>query len=158
MNKSFRAALIVLVALSGGCASGPRGQARAAQDAPDVGERMMKSFGAAFATGDANAVAALFTPDAVFMASGTPDEVGIEAIRKSYADLFAAYSLQVRAMPVETKTFGDYGFTRGTYTSTMTPKAGGAPIEGGGRFLMVMQRQPDGTWKSLRDMSNSDKP
>jgi uncharacterized protein (TIGR02246 family) len=158
MTKSLRAALIMLVAFSGGCASGPGGAARTAQDATDGGERMMKSLEAAFTAGDAQAVAALFADDAVLMASGTPDETGIEEIRKSYVELFANYTIQLRAVPVETKTFGDYGFSRGTYTATMTPKAGGAPIVGDGRFLAVMQRQPDGTWKSLREMSNSDKP
>lgn len=158
MNRSFRAALIMLVSLSGGCASGPGSASRSAQDAAGVGERMMKSLEAAFASGDADKVAALFANDAVLMASGMPDEVGSAAIRKSYADLFAAYTLQVRAVAVETKTFGDYGFSRGTYTATMKPKDGGAPIEGDGRFLVVMQRQPDGTWRSLREMSNSDKP
>lgn len=53
---------------------------------------------------------------------------------------------------------GDWGFDRGTYHHTMTPKAGGAPISGNGKYLWLYQRQPDGSWKLSRVIWNSSDP
>ena len=158
MSRLPHAALMLCVMLLAGCASGTSRATSEEQNAARVGENVIRSLVAALAAGDAEAVASLFADDAVLMGSGAPDETGVGAIRKSYEETFAAYSVQAQGVAVETKLFGEYGFSRGTYTATLIPKAGGEPITGGGRYLVVLQRQADGSWRSFREMSNSDKP
>jgi uncharacterized protein (TIGR02246 family) len=158
MTKTHRAASILICVMVGGCASGRGGDTRAADDATEVGTNMVRTLEAAFNAGDARAVASLFTDDAVLMASQQPDEVGRAEILESYAEQFAAYTIQLDGVAVETKLFGDYGFSRGTYKVTLIPKAGGDTIVDDGRFLSLLQRQRDGAWKSIREMSNSSKP
>jgi len=158
MTRTLRAASVLICVLVGGCASGPGRDTRAADDATEVGTSMVRNLEAAFNAGDAQAVVALFTDDAVLMASQQPDEVGRAEILKSYAEQFAAYTIQLDGVAVETKLFGDYGFSRGTYKVTLIPRAGGDAIVDDGRFLSLLQRQPDGTWKSIREMSNASKP
>ena len=41
---------------------------------------------------------------------------------------------------------------------TLTPKAGGEPTEDSGKWLGILKRQPNGSWKVHRDIWNSDKP
>jgi uncharacterized protein (TIGR02246 family) len=41
---------------------------------------------------------------------------------------------------------------RGTYTITITPKAGGDPTPGSGNWMAVYARQPDGNWKTICDI------
>jgi len=158
MTKTHRAASILICVMVGGCASGPSRDTPTAENATAVGTNMVRALETAFNAGDAQAVAALFADDAVLMASQQADEVGRAEILKSYAEQFSAYTIQLRGVAVETQLFGDYGFSRGTYEFTLLPKAGGDPIVDDGRFLTVLQRQPDGSWKAIREMSNSSKP
>lgn len=42
---------------------------------------------------------------------------------------------------------------------TMTPKTGkGKPMSDKGKYIVVLQKQADGSWKIVRDISNSDLP
>jgi ketosteroid isomerase-like protein len=69
---------------------------------------------------------------------------------------------------------GDWGFDRGTYTITPTPKVAGEAAEGAsieqseigreldyaqtGKYLWILKRQPDGSWKIARGMWSSNHP
>ena len=52
----------------------------------------------------------------------------------------------------------DWAFTRGTYSSTFTPRAGGEPVQENGKSLWILERQADGSWKYARAIWNSDNP
>jgi ketosteroid isomerase-like protein len=41
---------------------------------------------------------------------------------------------------------------------SIAPKAGGTPMEDAGKYLVILQRQPDGGWKVTRDIDNSSRP
>ena len=45
---------------------------------------------------------------------------------------------------------GDWGFDRGTYRYTQTPKAGGATVVIEGNYLWLARREPDGAWRVAR--------
>ncbi len=58
----------------------------------------------------------------------------------------------------EVEASGDWAFVRGTYTQTVTPKAGGAATLVDGKFLAIWKRQADGSWKMYIDCFNSNVP
>ena len=58
----------------------------------------------------------------------------------------------------EVQVAGDWGFARGTYTSSAKPKAGGGNRLVDGKFLTIFKRQPDSSWKIFRDCYNSNVP
>jgi ketosteroid isomerase-like protein len=58
----------------------------------------------------------------------------------------------------EIKETTDWGYATGTYTFEMTPKKGGAPIKGFGKFLTILEKQKDGSWKISRDIFNYNAP
>ncbi len=59
--------------------------------------------------------------------------------------------------PLETQVAGDWAYDRGNYTVTVTPKSG-KPMEASAKYLIIVKRQPDGSWKVYREISNSNNP
>jgi ketosteroid isomerase-like protein len=53
---------------------------------------------------------------------------------------------------------GDLAVGWGTYTLTITPEAGGEPLTDMGKWMAIAERQPDGTWRGLRNIWNQDAP
>ena len=53
---------------------------------------------------------------------------------------------------------GDYAFEWGTYRGTARPSAGGSEIVYSGKFMRILQRQSDGSWKMHRTMATTDAP
>jgi ketosteroid isomerase-like protein len=55
----------------------------------------------------------------------------------------------------EVQVSGDLAFARGTYAATVTPKAGGEETFIDGKYMTILKRQTDGSWKIHRDIFNS---
>ncbi len=53
---------------------------------------------------------------------------------------------------------GDQAWVRGTYQLVLAPPGAPGPVEDRGKFLEVWKKQADGSWKSYRDVFNSDMP
>jgi uncharacterized protein (TIGR02246 family) len=103
----------------------------------------------------------LFTDEMVLLPplpAGQPALVGKEALAAWAQTAFRSFVIDETIMTDEVQLFGDLGFTRGTYRSTATPKAGGESHHVSGRFLFVVRRLPDGSWRYLRGIWNSDIP
>jgi uncharacterized protein (TIGR02246 family) len=110
------------------------------------------------AIGDAVAYAGLFTEDAVSMPPNAPPLVGRPAVKTWAETLFSQMTVRVASQDSEMVFTGEWAFVRGTYSATFTPKAGGAPIEDTGSWLVIMKSQSGGAWKYARLMWNSDQP
>ena len=84
--------------------------------------------------------------------------VGKEAIYARHvagAEEDAAFDIDMKIMNEEFEVAGDWAFCRGTYTYEVTPKAGGDTVFKEGKYLTILQKQPDGTWKLYRDIYNA---
>ena len=138
----------------------PEPAAEAAQQAEDVAalDAHVEAFEAAANAGDAAALAALHTDDAIRMPPNEPSVIGKEAITAWFQTRFEQFTQKLTLSSEEGEVAGDWAFRRGTYTSAATPKAGGEPIQDDGKYLVIMQKQPDGSWKTFRAIWNSDNP
>ncbi len=117
---------------------------------------------AAFNSNDAAAVAAAYADDAVMMDPNQAPIEGKSAIQAAYeARAKENASMSIASTfsftPLETQVVGDWAYDRGTYTVTLTPKSG-KPTERSNKYLTIYKRQPDGSWKVYRDISNSNEP
>jgi uncharacterized protein (TIGR02246 family) len=122
-------------------------------------KRLFSDYRAAANTGDAAALASLFTNDGTRYLPNAPAAIGNEAVRSSYQAIFDQFILKLNSVEVmEVEAVGEWAFARGSFTLTLRPKAGGEPIEDTGNWLTVLKRQADGAWKIYRDMFNSGKP
>jgi uncharacterized protein (TIGR02246 family) len=102
---------------------------------------------------------ALWTEDGVKMPPNGPAVEGRDAI-------FARVQRGMTNAPVdemvitalETQSAGDWAFSRGIFTGTFTIADTGEQESMDGKFMTILQRQLDGTWKIHRDIHNSNVP
>lgn len=98
--------------------------------------------------------AAYNSNDAAAMFPNQPSIQGRQAIQATLEDFFKQNTAKITHTPLETQVVGDWAYERGNITETLTAKSGKA-IEKSLRYLVILKRLPDGSWKVYRDISNS---
>ena len=81
---------------------------------------------------------------------------GREAVRSWTQDLVNQFAIQLTINSEEVEVFGDWAFVRTTYTTALTPKAGGEVVEERGKNIWIWKREADGSWKLARNIWNLD--
>jgi uncharacterized protein (TIGR02246 family) len=113
---------------------------------------------AAVAANDADALLAEYDEGAIMLGPGSPMVQGKAAITTAITDLLGAVAFEdVRSDIVDITVSGDLGIETGTYAWTTVP-AGGSPATDQGKYVHVWARSPDGAWKAIRYVVNSDLP
>ena len=113
---------------------------------------------AALNDGNADSWVAAFTDDGVQMPPNAPANLGSESIRAWSQAFLEPFRVQFRLFVDEVRVAGGWAFERGTYKITLTPKAGGEPIQDIGKYITIYERQPGGGWEIARDIWNSNDP
>ena len=105
--------------------------------------------------GDVAALNALVADEYTMILPNRPPTSGRAAIQAGNASFLGQWHDVENWIPAETIVSGDWGFQRGTFEMTMTPKQGGGePRHVTGNYLHVYHRQPDGRWLLARAMTN----
>lgn len=106
-------------------------------------------------TGDVNLLISLWADDATRMAPGTPAVVGKENIRAHFKNLMDPFVLEmVMIGETEVQVSGDLAGAYGTVTLSTTPRDGGPTIKTDLKWLDILKRQADGSWKIYVDCVN----
>ncbi|MEP6687954.1 MAG: SgcJ/EcaC family oxidoreductase [Gemmatimonadales bacterium] len=117
------------------------------------------AFAAAANAGDAAALSALYLPDAHLMPPNTATIEGRDGIGKFWEGFVGAFAAKTALSSDEIEGYGDLAYARGRFTMDLTPKGkGGAPMHEVGKYLEILRRQPDGSWRYAVDMYSSDLP
>jgi ketosteroid isomerase-like protein len=111
-------------------------------------------FQAAENAGSVDQFRSHFADDLVMMAPNSAPVTGGDSVAALMREFHDAFTVQVEYSSQEIVVSGDWAFDRGTERYTLTPKAGGAPIQRSGNYLYVYQRQKDGSWKQSRVIWN----
>ena len=133
----------------------------ASQQAPDQAAAtaaindIWKEYSASLNAGDISRWVALWTEDGVQMPPDEPAVVGKERIRARNQGVADQFRFDIGITNEEVRTAGDWAFARGTYRASLTPKQGGKPIPIDGKYMTILARQPNGSWKIHRDIFNS---
>jgi uncharacterized protein (TIGR02246 family) len=153
--------LVVAAAAIGIGACAPAGSGSKMSDSTTMASdlaavnKMRDDYAAAFKAGDAAAVAALYTSDGFSQGNEQPTGMGKEGIAAGNKALFDNYTIQsVTLTPVKTEVSGTLGYDIGTYAFVAAPKAKGDTLKAQGRYVVVLRKQPDGSWKAIADMDN----
>ncbi len=154
----FNLILLSLLLIAGCTPTEPVEEASTTEADVEAINQLPATFAAALNAGDLDGIMAGFTDDAVRMPPNAPAIIGKESIRSLMQTNLEQNTYQLDNPPEEVQVSGDLAFARGTYTVTVTPKAGGESIQREGKYLVVFQKQPDGSWKAARDIWNSDNP
>lgn len=115
-------------------------------------------YSAALNSDDIDRWAALWLDDGVQMPPGTALREGKATIAEAVGASMEAFAYDMEITNLEVLLSGDMAVARGLYTAELTPKAGGDNVYVDGKYMSVLMRQPDGSWKIYRDIFNSNVP
>jgi uncharacterized protein (TIGR02246 family) len=119
----------------------------------------VKEWSAAAQAKDPEKFSSFYAEDAVVMLGNSPDFSGKPAIREALGGMMQDpnFALSFENDKVVVARSGDLAYETGTYTMTMSdPKK--KPATEKGHYVVVWQKQADGTWKAVRDAPVSDPP
>ena len=112
----------------------------------------------ALTRGDTAGAFANYAADAVVMLPNQGAWRGADAVRKGFAGFLSQASLKAGHFTTDdVMVLGDVVLETGHYELTLVPKKG-KEIKDKGKYLTAWKRQSDGSWKIVRDISNSDLP
>jgi len=97
----------------------------------------------------------LYAEDAVLMLPNQPALVGREAILQAWTKTPVS---GLTVTPLEIDGSGDLAFIRGAYSMELTIEGLPEPVSDKGKYVVILRRQPDGSWPAVIDMLNSDLP
>lgn len=113
------------------------------------------TYSAARVAGDAETWLALWDAGGLQMPPGMPAR-GLDVLMVGVPKVFAAGGVTSMTIdPIEIEVAGDWAYTRGAYASERI--VDGNPVMVDGKFMTILRRQDDGSWKIYRDIFNSNK-
>jgi len=126
-------------------------------------ERAVREADAAWskvaAAKDVEAYVGFLAEDASVFPPNAPMQTGKEARWKAASEMMASpeFALSWQVNKAEASRGGDLAYSAGTYEVTMKD-AKGKPVSDRGKHVTVWKKQPDGKWKVVADIYNSDLP
>ena len=110
-------------------------------------------------TDDLDLFISCWADDAIRLEPDHSSIFGKEDIRAFFKVLYDQFNLNIVIYgDTEIQVSKDMAFGRGTATLSLTPKEGGPTTHFDVKWLDILKRQPDGSWKIYRDMINFNGP
>ena len=119
---------------------------------------LFKEFASAVEAGDMDRWFALWIPKGKQMPPGAPQRIGMKQIREGNSPLMNLFDAEMAIFPDEVRILGERAYSHGNYEYALTPKEGGETVSGVGKFLTILIRQTDGSWKIAIDCFNDNAP
>jgi ketosteroid isomerase-like protein len=163
-TRLLTGAVLLSLTASYGCKKAGNASSGAGQDTPAAltesdlaGIRAADSaFAASANAGNVDGVVAVYATSAALLPPNLPPQKGRAAIRSFWAGFLDAYTVQFELGTDTIEGRGDLAYNQGHYRFTAVPKAKANPgIADEGKFLEILKRQSDGTWKYVVDMYSS---
>jgi len=121
-------------------------------------EQVLNAFVEAFVKGNAEDCSELYSEDTIYMIPETPALEGRDAVFESYKEFFNNREYEIIEMkePVsEVINFGDWAVIRGTGMDKIR-STDGKESEKTYKWMILSQKQSDGSWKMKWDIFNYD--
>lgn len=139
--------------LGSACAGrGPTGQR--SESAREAIPAIYKTMEDAFKKGDAEAIAQAYTEDAEWYVPEAPVIKGRPAIARAWKANVGSGGNRLRVEVAEVEQSGDRAHEVGRFTISGPDGA----VLSAGKYIVIWARQPDGEWKTRRDIFNWDIP
>jgi ketosteroid isomerase-like protein len=151
--RRISSAIVPVAAFLVACQSAPKPGLTDA-DRAAIG-RLREAVSKTAVSGDAAATAALYTENGIELPPNAPAARGRTAIQTAAAARGKLSSFTLT--PQDTWGVGDFAYERGTYNLTATMEGMPAYNEVG-KYLVLLQKQTDGSWKMSTAMWSPDAP
>jgi uncharacterized protein (TIGR02246 family) len=156
LKRLWTAALIGGAAITIACGGGTQSASTVSAPAdPAPINELRAKYQSAYNAGDAAALAALFTDDAVSLPDHHAALTGKAAIQGYFEELFKEYAATIAITPGDTEMTGNLAHEHGAFTIKVTPKINGDTVVDDGKYIVILKRGADGAWKIHHDMDNS---
>lgn len=130
------------------------GAQTSAEDVTAAVNAIWDEYEASQVAGDPDRWIALWTDDGVKMPPNVPAIEGKEQIFARAQRSMAEPIDEMVVTALETESAGDIAYSRGVFSFTFTIDETGTQETMDGKFMTILQRQPDGSWKIHRDIHN----
>jgi uncharacterized protein (TIGR02246 family) len=164
MRTAGLSAAIVLFAVTAATVSAQKPaapeQAKGRAEGTDAITAIGDAYVKAVMAGDAKAIAALYTEDAIEMPANEPMIKGRAAILQYYQKELGGGAVTINSFTlrhIETHASGDRGYDVGTYQQSVTPKGATGPVTDTGKYTIIVKRV-GGAWQVAYAIYNSDQP
>ncbi len=117
--------------------------------------KMNRDFAAALNNKDAVAAANLYTEDATLLPPNEPPVTGRSNIQKYWEGAIGAGAFDVKVATTSTGSNGDLGYEVGRFQMNIKQADGSVTVENG-KYIELLKRMEDGTWKSTHGVWNVD--
>jgi ketosteroid isomerase-like protein len=152
---STRAVVLVgLIAISSTACAGSTANDQGIQGARAAIEAANAKFSEAFARGDANALSAMYTSDAIAFPPDSEMIRGSGAIGEFWKAQRDGGVQSAALTTIDVGMSGDVAYEVGN-VSLMIQSSGREPTPAMAKYVVVWKRQVDGSWKLHRDIWNS---
>jgi len=135
--------------------SGTPGKSQAGSRAEQAVRQLVQDWAQACNTKHLDDLLELYSPDATVIRSNIPPVRSLTAVREFLFSLLEAGLGDVEMESLRTEVLGDIALELGR-CKMLVPVAMGKRREERGKYLLVLVRQPVGTWKILADCWSSD--
>lgn len=122
-------------------------------DADRAIAKQNENFMAAARAGNVDRLMDFYSDSAVVLAPNVPAITGRDAVRQFWAGHLGAANVDVKLMTDDVTQSCDMAAERGRYELTITPKPGGEPVHGSGKYVVVW-RKLNGQWRAVEDIFN----
>jgi uncharacterized protein (TIGR02246 family) len=120
--------------------------------------KFLETAGAAVNQGDAEAEVGRFTEDGIYMWPDAPSIKGRKALREWFERRFEHVEARIESNTEELVVCGDWAFERGTSVVRIRQKNSSRIDTVHGKYINILRRQEDGSWKIARRIRNRDHP
>ncbi len=100
----------------------------------------------------------LWVDDGIHLPPDAPLNMGKAQIRAENQPGYDATDWEMTIYPDEVRVLGDHAYSHGTYEFAFSLKEGGETTKGSGKFLTILKKQLDGSWKIAVDCFNFNAP
>lgn len=112
----------------------------------------------AFNEGDAAGIAKHFADKCFLMAPGGQTKTDPAQVKAYYQAIFDKYSTGLESGYEDVKVEGDLAYGRGFAKVRLKDKVTGEETVSTAKYLNILERQSDGTWKTTHDIWNGNEP
>ena len=149
--ESLVASVFILL-ISTGCSS--KTETNTAADAAAI-SGIWETYSSSLNDGDIDTWLSIWTEDGVQMPPNEAAVVGMDQLRQRNGGGMDLFVIDIEITNEEVEVDGNLAFSRGHYVATFSPKDGAQPIPVDGKFMTILKRQTDSSWKIHRDIFNS---
>ena len=158
MNNYLYMLLVASVLLANACSR----QDPQVASLPDFEQLVLNEYIEPYKTGDTEGWLEVFADDAVGMHNTLPALEGKQALRRFAETVHGTFNIEQLDVTVDSViTEGDWALTRGNYVTSFVLKDEDIENQSEprqGKYILLWERQDDGTWKVILDMGNNNSP